>query len=230
MFRFVWGGVGDASRYTLRIMIENRWAFPSIVALLLFTGCDRTRPEHAAQEPDMSDSSELTEEMLYDGISVDISFAPPGPKFGDLFQICGFDNPNHPPSGKYRFDTLANLHFTQVDDYFGIRSDNDVGDDVVVWLFPLVNGKEVFHHSGPFDAVRLKFSVLWNPMSRADDFYRCIDAFASLGTATSYVNRGIDLGTPPSSAPIREDIESIINHWRAKGIEVGSDDALELEY
>ena len=84
--------------------------------------------------------ADLPEELLYEGVIVDIAFGVPGPMFGDLFLICGYDNPNFPPSGRYAFDTLEDLQFSQVDDYFGVESMADDGDDVVVWLYPLVGG------------------------------------------------------------------------------------------
>ena len=51
--------------------------------------------------------AELAEDLLYQGASIDISFAPSRPTFSDLFLICGDKHPNFPPSGKFAFDSLA---------------------------------------------------------------------------------------------------------------------------
>src|SRR5687768_1500602 len=110
---------------------------------------------------------ELSEEMLYAGVSVDILFGTHRPTFGDLFLICGQDHPRFPPSGRFAFDQLADLQFEQVDDYFGVPSLTDDGDDVVVWLYPLVAGEVVDHHPGPFDGIRLDYNVLRNPSRHA---------------------------------------------------------------
>src|SRR5262249_28066861 len=99
----------------------------------------------------------LPEGLLYQGISVDITFADPRPSFGDLFLICGTPHRRFRPTGNFRFERLADLQFEQVDDYFGIRSLTDEGTDVPVWLYPLVDGEPVDHHHGPFDGVRLDY-------------------------------------------------------------------------
>ena len=70
---------------------------------------------------------EINEKELYEGISIDYTFIGDKPLFGDLFQICGYDNPNFPPSGVFNFDSLKELQFSQIDDYFGVRS---VADDL----------------------------------------------------------------------------------------------------
>jgi hypothetical protein len=161
---------------------------------------------------------------------VDIAFAPPGPTFGDLFPVCGSEHPSFPSSGTYAFQSLANLGFTQVDDFFGIRSEDGVGDDVVIWLYPLIKGRSVYHHEGPFDGIRLNFNVLRNPVDRADLFYRCIESFAGLGTRITYASRNLDLAKPPDLRPVKADVAAIVEHWRDQGVEVGSDDALEIDY
>jgi hypothetical protein len=173
----------------------------------------------------------IPDNMLYEGLAVDMLFAPPGPHFGDLFQICGVGHPHFPPSGQYHFDRLADLQFSQIDDYFGVQSLADDGDDVVVWLYPLVQGKAVHHNPGPFDGLRLDYSVLRNPARHVAYFLRCVEAFASMPIArVLYASRKIDLGVPPNLAPLNEDIEAISRHWREQGIEPGSHDALTIDY
>jgi hypothetical protein len=85
-------------------------------------------------------------------LQVDLLFTEVKPKFGDVFLLCGFLNPNFPPSGDYGFAELADLGIEQVDDYFAICVDGDPA----VWIFPLVRGQVVEHHPGPFDGLRLE--------------------------------------------------------------------------
>lgn len=175
-------------------------------------------------------ADELPDDMLYQGMSVDIAFADPRPLFGDLFRICGDTHPRFPPTGEFGFDRLAELQFEQVDDYFGVRSLTDEGDDVPVWLFPLVGGEVVDHHHGPFDGVRLEYSVLRNPERRAEHFLRCVKEFAAMGSGVVYHSRGASLGLPPDLSPVRTDIAAVVRYWAAEGIAVGSDDALAVDF
>ena len=172
----------------------------------------------------------IPEDLLNQGTSIDISFAPARPVFGDLFLICGGKHPKFPPSGKFAFDSLVDLQFEQVDDYFGVRSLNDEGDDVPIWLYPLRDGEPVYHHPGPFDAVRLDYNILRNPARRAEHYLKCLAAFAKFGAGNLYRSRKINLGSPPDLSIVRADIDAVIQHWAAQGIEVGSSDALELDF
>jgi hypothetical protein len=174
--------------------------------------------------------TDLPESLLYEGASIDISFAPARPAFGDLLLICGDNHPKFPPSGKFALDSLANLQFQQVDDYFGIRSLNDEGDDVPIWLYPLVDGEPVYHHPGPFDGVRLDYNILRNPVRWTEHFLKCVVAVAEFGTGTLYRNREVNLGSPPDLSSVRADIDSVVRHWATEGIEVGSNEALELDF
>ncbi len=168
--------------------------------------------------------------LLYQGVSVDITFGEPRPGFGDLVLIRGQEHPGFPPTGTFGFDRLQALQFDQVDDYFGVRSFGDEEGDVVVWLYPLVEGEPVYHHPGPFDGVRLDYNVLRNPVRHADHYLRCVEAFASLGVGVVYRSRGVDLGSPPNLSAVRGDIKSVVQHWASKGIAVGSDKALRISF
>ena len=172
----------------------------------------------------------LPENLLYQGVSVDIAFADPQPAFGDLFRICGNTHPRFPPTGAFGFERLADLQFEQVDDYFGVRALSDEGADVPIWLHPLVGGEPVLHHPGPFDGVRLEYNVLRNPARRAEHFLRCVQEFAALGSVAVYRNRGTALGSPPDLSQLRADIEAVVRHWATQGIEVGSADALAVDF
>lgn len=174
--------------------------------------------------------SDLPEDLLYEGVRIDIAFGDPRPVFGDLFLICGDEHPRFPPSGRFAFGSLANLQFDQVDDYFGVRSLDENGDDVVIWLFPLVSGQPVHHHSGPFDAVRLEYNILRNPAHRSDHYMKCVIAFSKFGIGITYCNRKLDLPLTSELSQLRVDIDSVVRHWAANGIEVGSNDALMVEF
>ena len=171
-------------------------------------------------------AKELPEDLLYQGVGVDIAFADPRPAFGDLFRICGDTHPRFPPTGALGFERLADLQFEQVDDYFGVRALTAEGTDVPIWLYPLVGGEPVHHHPGPFDGVRLEYNVLRNPVRRAEHFLRCVQEFAAIGAVTEY--RSVSLGSPPDMTPLQADIAAVVRHWAAEGIAVGSRRALML--
>lgn len=161
---------------------------------------------------------------------MDVAFADPRPTFGDLFRICGVSHPSFPPTGEFGFERLADLQFTQVDDYFGVRALGDEGDDVPIWLYPLARGKPVHHHPGPFDGVRLEYNILRNPIRRAEHYLLCVAGFAGVGAKVTYRNRKAVLGTPPDLTHLRADLEAVVQHWAAQGIAVGSDAALEIDF
>lgn len=175
-------------------------------------------------------ASELPDSLLYEGVVVDVSFGDRKPMYGDLYRICDDVHPNFPPTGEFGFEGLAELQFSQVDDYFGVRSLSDEGDDVPIWLYPLVAGETVHHHAGPFDGVRLTYSVLRNPSRRAAYYLACLEAFASIGAGARSVSRGLDLGTNPDFASVRDDIDAVIASWRERKVEVGSTDALLIDF
>ena len=170
------------------------------------------------------------EDLLYQGVSVDIAFAIPRPEFGDLFRICGDSHPRFPPTGSFGFEGLVDLQFEQVDDYFGVRALSDEGDDVPIWLYPLVSGEPVDHYPGPFDGLRLDYCILRNPVRRAEHFLRCVQEFGAIGLETAYRNRNTLLGSPPDLSQLRTDIEAVVRHWAAQGIAVGSDDSVAVDF
>jgi hypothetical protein len=172
----------------------------------------------------------LPEDLIFYGVNVDIAFTDSRPIFGDLFLICGYQHPEFPPSGAFPFESLSDLQFQQADDFFGVRALNDEGDDVPIWLYPLVRGEPVYHHPGPFDGVRLDYSILRNPVHRADHFLKCVQRFATFGAGVFYGSRNADLGLPPNLSPIRSDIDAVVEHWQSKGILVGSHEALLINH
>ena len=176
-------------------------------------------------------TEDLLEEAAYDGIVVELRFENEKPTFGDLFSIRGFDHPNFPRSGKFNFDALTEFEFDQVDDYFGIRNEEDDGDDVKIWLSPMVNEFTVYHHHGPFDALRLSYTILRNPPENGALFLKVVSAFVQhLPVQPFYKLRGIELGNPPGLSIIELDIQEVIDYWKKQGIEVGSHDALIVDF
>jgi hypothetical protein len=171
----------------------------------------------------------LPDDILYEGVSVDFGFSDPGPTFGDLFLISGGRHPRFPPSGAFAFDALTDLQFEQADDYFGVRSLSDEGDDVPIWLYPLVSSEPVHHHPGPFDAVRLDYNILRNPVRRAEHYFKCVERFAAFAANVFYRSRSVELGVPPDLSRLRADIEAVVRHWASAGIVVGSSEALEID-
>jgi hypothetical protein len=174
---------------------------------------------------------DLLDHLRYEGVSVDFIFRETKPGFGDLFLICGREHPHFPATSKLNFGALADLQFDQVDDYFGIPNRTDEGTDVVLWLFPLVQGEVVHHHQGPFDGLRLSYSILRNPVRRIALFLDVVHRVASeLGVDVIYHEREMDLGLPPDIHVLDGDINEVIRSWRSEGIEPGSSQALELDY
>lgn len=200
------------------------------MALNGLTGASITETRVAQDDIPGADlmTSDLPDDLVYQGVRVDVLFADPRPAFGDLYRICGGTHPRFPPTGRFGFDRLDDLQFDQVDDYFGVRSLGGEGDDVVVWLYPLVGGEVVHHHAGPFDGVRLSYCILRHPERRAEHFLRCVQAFSAVGADAVY--RGASLGSPPDLSRVRADIAAVVRRWADAGIVVGSDAALELDF
>lgn len=84
--------------------------------------------------------------------------------FGDLFTVCGYENPNFPPENNYSFNSLKPYAFSQIDDYLGIQNNGDV----YVYLIPIVKGTEAYNHPGPYDSLKLT-------LERADDLFSTED-------------------------------------------------------
>src|SRR5688572_28318969 len=95
---------------------------------------------------------------VYTGVMIDFIFENENPTLGDLFLICGYPHPNFPPSGNFAFEELSDLNFSQVDDYFGLRNMKREGDDVIIWLYPLIGDRDVYHHPGPFTGLRMSYN------------------------------------------------------------------------
>lgn len=158
-------------------------------------------------------------------ILIDFKFRQDKPGFGDLFLITGTEHPKFPAKTR-NFEQLAHLGFEQLDDFFGILNEDETGDDVVVWLFPMVRGEEALHQPGPYDAVRLSYDALRNvPGKSVDILHECYDLLRENFDVQVLLNdKPVD-----SFDPIQQKINDIVEKWRAEGIEPGSEAALLLE-
>ena len=174
--------------------------------------------------------TDISEKLLYDGVSVDIEFGDPRPTFGDLFLLCAMEHPGFLPSGAIDFSKYDELQITQIDDYFGVRSREDEGDDVAVWLFPIVSGQVVDHHEGPFDGIRLEYCTLRSPASEADHFLQCVEELSRTGAIVRYREVVLNDGDHVDLDPVRRDIRLAVAYWAGKGIRVGSEEALSIDF
>jgi len=120
----------------------------------------------------------------------------------------------------FAFYKFEDLQFSQIDDYFGVETLSDEGDDVAVWLYPLSNGEVVEHHPGPFDGLRISYDVLRNPIQRADHFFLVLETLSNQLPATMSV----------SIESAKEKVKKINEYWLQQGITPGTDKALEIEY
>ncbi|WP_143305249.1 hypothetical protein [Chitinophaga vietnamensis] len=157
-------------------------------------------------------------------ILIDFRFTKEKPRFGELFLITGEDHPKFPPKNR-AFEQLASLGFEQLDDFFGILNGEEEGDDVLVWLFPMQNGEEVFHNAGPFDSLRLSYSALRNApvnISLLADCYQQIKDV--LNTEVFFEGKKID-----NFGPVQQRADEIVAHWRSNNVEPGSEASLLIE-
>jgi hypothetical protein len=167
----------------------------------------------------------MTEDFALESLTVDVVFNNDKPLFGDLFLICGGKHPLFPPTRKFNLESIATFGFEQVDDYFGIRSKNEDGDDVTIWLYPMIKNLDVYHHPGPFDAVRLDYNVLRNPWSKLELFLSVIQAWQALPHTTSHYKSKQE----NVLERLRKDAEIIQKYWQEQGITIGSSEALEMD-
>ncbi|PUZ24521.1 hypothetical protein GA0116948_105151 [Chitinophaga costaii] len=158
-------------------------------------------------------------------ILIDFKFKQDRPGLGDLFLITGTEHAKFPAKTR-NFEQLAHLGFEQIHDFFGILNEEEAGDDVIVWLFPMIRGEEAIQHAGPFDAVRLSYNALRNvPGKSVDVLEECYDLLLENFDVQVLLN-----GLPIAGfEPVSEKISQIVGRWRAEGIEPGSEAALLLE-
>ena len=166
------------------------------------------------------------EVLAHEGIRIDFEFNSDKPTFGDLFLIVGFENPDQPHNSK-EFEKLAELEFEQVDDYFGIKNKTEIGDDVKIWLFPIINGEEVYHNQGPFDAIRITYGVLRNDQKTAELYEKIFHSINSnLDVTPMFEGKRIE-----NFEEINKIITKTIQYCKTElKVEPGSDKALQLDW
>ncbi|WP_405415278.1 hypothetical protein [Maribacter sp. Asnod1-A12] len=195
-----------------------------IISILIFGffGC-----KNEGQEKDkMETKTENLETLAFNGISIDFEFNSDKPTFGDLFLIVGFDNPNFIAKSR-AFEKLNELGFEQTDDFFGIKNDMGNGSDVKIWLFPVINGEEVYNKNGPFDAIRVSYDVLRNNKKTADLFEHTFNSIISnLNVTPTFKGKRIE-----NFEKTRELINKTIKYCEEElKVEPGSDKALLLDW
>src|SRR5690606_38631283 len=95
-------------------------------------------------------------------ITIDFQFRSNKPGFGDLFKIVGYDNPNFPSSDD-TFLQFEELGIEQIDDFFGVYNQEEKGDDVILWIYPMVKDNAVYHrHNSVYDGIQLQYNILRN--------------------------------------------------------------------
>lgn len=151
-------------------------------------------------------------------VVVDFIFKEEQPMFGDLFTIVGHGHQSFRTSARFIFHHLEDLYFSQVKEVFGVKSMRKMGDEVMIWMYPLIDGKVVREHEGPFSGMRVSFDLLRNPEKISDHFLRIHRAFET------------QLVMEPSLSIEEVEIEilRIKRFWENKNIELGSKEALAI--
>ncbi len=99
----------------------------------------------------------------------------------------------------------------------------------MIWLYPLVDGAEVYHYAGPYTGFRLAYDILGNSVQVIDHFLLLITWFASeFPVKVTYPLRTLDLGKPPDPTILTADIQQVVEYWRSQKIEPGSTEARRM--
>ncbi len=166
------------------------------------------------------------ETIVHEGFNIDFIFNSDKPTFGDLFLIVGFENPNFPPNSD-EFLKMNKLDFSQIDDYFGIKNKSKKGDDIKLWLIPIIDNKEVYHNEGPFDAIRLNYRILRNETKTKEIFRLVFDTFKESLNVT-IIRNGKEIN---NYSEIEKEIDELINYCKIQlKVEPGSHEALLLDW
>ncbi|PCJ21751.1 MAG: hypothetical protein COB04_02185 [Gammaproteobacteria bacterium] len=157
-------------------------------------------------------------QVINSEIVVDFTFKEEQPMFGDLFTIVGHGHQSFRTSGRFIFHHLEDLYFSQVKEFFGVKSMRKDGDEVMIWMYPLIDGEIAGEHKGPFSGMRIRFNLLRNPENISDHFVRVFKAFES------------QLKTEPSRSleSVETEIVKIKAFWKDKNIALGSEQALAI--
>ncbi len=195
----------------------------SIIILILgLVSCQNIERKNKKSDIKIED----LETLAFEGISIDFQFNSEKPTFGDLFTIVGFKNPNFPPNSS-EFEKLKDLGFEQTDDYFGIKNNTEKGDPIKLWLFPILNGEEVYGDNGPFDAIRITYVVVRNEIKNADLLEKTYNSLTSkLDVTPTFNGKKIN-----KYADINQILISTIQYCRQElKVEPGSEKAMQLDW
>lgn len=174
---------------------------------------------------------EIPEEVLYEGIVVDLEFQGERPTFGDLFAICGFAHPRFPETGRFNFSAFKDLKFSQVDDYFGVETVGAEGEDVAIWLYPTAAGRPVEHHLGPFDGLRVTYCPLRNPRSRGLNFLSVVTRLSKGLDVRMHSNiDGQGLAASDVESRLGAALAAVEAYWAQRDIQLGSSEALQVDF
>ena len=159
-------------------------------------------------------------------VITDISFKGEKPVFGDLLAMTGIENSKFPMKNE-NFLKLTSLGIEQSDDFFAIPNENyDFGDDIILWIIPLIKKTEVWHNPGPYDGLRFTYDILRNSEENIEIYLDCLGKFINLFPVSIYY-RG---QKQKNLEKIREDIESTIKELLKNDVKPGSDEALSIDY
>lgn len=114
-----------------------------------------------------------------------------------------------------------------MDDFFGIENTEEEGNDVLIWLFPLIKGEEIHHQEGPFDAIKIHYDLIRNTPEVQFLFEKVFNVLRENLDADIVFNDQIIQDFSPVQTYIQEAIrycKEVLN------VEPGSDQALELDY
>lgn len=154
-------------------------------------------------------------------INIDFNFSDKKPSYGDLYKMVGYENSDY-PSNDDAFLIFSELGIEQADDFFGVKNHNNDGDDIVLWVIPLINDQEVYDNNGPFDGLRLHFNTLRNTPDKVLIVEKVFLAFKThLNAKIFFEKKPID-----NFLGVKDYIDLQFDFWRKQGLEPGSDDAL----
>ena len=157
-------------------------------------------------------------------IITDIGFIKEKPVFGDLLAMTGIEDSRFPIKNE-NFLKLDSLGIEQADDFFAVPNENnDFGDDVILWIIPLIKKTEVWHDPGPYDGLRFTYDILRNAEENVKVYLNCLETFIKLFSVSIYY-RG---QKQENLEKIKYDIEDTIQELKKNGLKPGSGESMEL--
>lgn len=166
------------------------------------------------------------EELAFEGIDIYVDFKDKKPKFGDIFTIVGYEHIKFKAEIE-DFKLLSKFDFEQVDDFFGIPNDTEIGDDVKIWLFPIINDEEVYHNPGPYEGIKLSYNVLRNPENVSLVLEQIFNTIQDFKLKMEFFCEGKKIESFDEVKPLIQKIKDYCEN--ELNVELGSDEALELD-